>query len=78
MVLYYRCKVKEVHRKGEEREKEMLKKINVKKANEINKKNGMDTWEDDGEKTYWVANEEETVAYGPFFSQKERNNFLKG
>lgn len=55
----------------------MLKKVSAKKAYEINKRNGMETEEDDNRKTYWLSNEDETETYGPFYSIKERDRFLE-
>lgn len=55
-----------------------MKKITVKEAKKINEKNGLETWEGDECRTYWLANDNETETYGPFYSEKERERFMKG
>lgn len=52
-----------------------VKKITAKKAREINTRTGMETWEEDGGKTYWAADEAETGTYF-FDTLKERNEFV--
>lgn len=53
----------------------MLKKISPKEAEKINRRNGMDTYEDDG-RTFWATNEDETETY-PFGTNKEREKAIK-
>lgn len=55
----------------------MYKKITAREAEKINSRNGMDTWEEDGIKTYWATNEAETETW-VFESKKERDKFVEG
>lgn len=52
------------------------KKITAKQAKVINERLGLETWECDGQKTYWACNEEETSIYA-FDSIAERKEFLE-
>lgn len=53
----------------------MYKAITPKQARVINTRNGMDTCDDDGIKTFWATNESETETW-MFESKKERDRFL--
>ena len=52
-----------------------MKAITVKKADEINRKNGMETWAEDGCRTFWATNENESETWA-FDSKKERDQFV--
>lgn len=52
-----------------------MKAITAKQAYAINKRNGMETEENDGRKTYWATNESETETYS-FESKIERDLFV--
>lgn len=52
------------------------KKITPKQAKKINERNGMETWEQDGQKTYWATDEDETGTWF-FDSLQERNEFVE-
>ena len=54
----------------------MFKKITAKEAKRINEKLGLETWEEDGQKTYWAVDEEETEIY-MFDSIAEIKEFLE-
>ena len=54
----------------------MFKKITAKEAKRINEKLGLETWEEDGQKTYWAVDEDETEIY-MFDSIAERKAFLE-
>lgn len=54
----------------------MFKSITASQAKKINIKLGLSTWEEDGQKTYWATNEEETETYA-FDSIRERKAFLE-
>ena len=54
----------------------MFKKITAKEAKRINEKLGLETWEEDGQKTYWAVDEDETEIY-MFDSIAERKEFLE-
>lgn len=54
-----------------------MKAITAKQARKINDRNGMETEENDGRKTYWATNESETETYS-FESKAERDLFVGG
>lgn len=57
-------------------ETENYKAVAPKKAKEICEKLGLETWTDDGGKTFFCTNKAETEVY-IFDSEKERRDFLK-
>ena len=52
------------------------KKITAKQAKVINERLGLETFENDGQKTYWAVDENETEIY-MFDSIDERTEFLE-
>ena len=52
------------------------KKITAKQAKVINERLGLETFENDGQKTYWAVDEDETEIY-MFDSIAERKEFLE-
>lgn len=52
------------------------KKITAKQAVKINEKLGLETCENDGQRTYWACDEDETEIY-MFDSIAERAEFLE-
>lgn len=50
--------------------------ITAKQAKEINLKNGMETWEGDGQRTFWATDEEKTETW-VYDSKKERDEAVK-
>lgn len=52
------------------------KLITPSQANKINRRLGLDIWEGDEKKTFWVTNENENATWS-FDSNKERKQFIE-
>jgi hypothetical protein len=53
-----------------------MKAITVKQANKINARNGMGTCEEDGRRTYWATEDDESSTYY-FYNKRERDEFVE-
>lgn len=53
-----------------------MKKITAREAARINRKNGIEQWNEDGQKTYWASPIDESGTYF-FDSARERNEFVE-
>lgn len=53
-----------------------MKAITAKQAEAINRRNGMETWEGDGHKTFWATDDEERETW-LFDSKSERDEFVQ-
>lgn len=52
-----------------------VKKITAKEARAINRRLGMETWEDDGASTFWATDENESGCW-VFDTKAERDEFV--
>ena len=50
--------------------------ITAKEAKRINIRNGMETWEEDGQRTFWATDEERSETW-MFDSKKERDEAIE-
>ena len=53
-----------------------MKAITAKQANKINKRNGMETCESDGWRTFWASEDDESSTYY-FYNKQERDDFVE-
>ena len=53
-----------------------MKKLDYRQALQLNKRLGLETWENDGERLFWATNNDETATWC-FDSKKDRDEFVQ-